>query len=159
MPADLVLSSDSPTRTHAIGRCLGRILEPGDVVALAGALGSGKTVLVRGIAEGLEVRDPRRVSSPTFVIIHEHPGRLTLYHVDVYRLAGPAELDALGFDEICASGGVVVVEWADRVAGLLPNDHVRIDLELSGPNSRRLVFTAAGPAATRVIAAMAESCP
>ncbi len=152
--ADLVLTSDSPTSTHMIGCRLGRVFQPGDVVALVGALGSGKTVLVRGIAEGLEVRDLARVSSPTFIIINEHEGRLRLYHVDVYRLRTPGELDALGFDEICRSEGAVVVEWADQIAELLPPDHLRITIELIDATSRRLLLTPCGPRAARLVSAV-----
>ncbi|MGB9625758.1 MAG: tRNA (adenosine(37)-N6)-threonylcarbamoyltransferase complex ATPase subunit type 1 TsaE [Phycisphaerae bacterium] len=133
----LDLESNSPETTQAIGWTLGAALRTGDVVALVGPLGAGKTVLVKGIAAGAGVNDPKRVTSPTFVIVNEHEGRLRLFHVDAYRLRDGRELEALGFREFLELGAVVV-EWADRVDGALPAERLTITIEPVGASLRRL---------------------
>ena len=113
-------------------------MRAGDSIGLVGPLGAGKTRLVWGVAAGLGVEDTRRVVSPTYVIVREYEARLHLYHVDAYRLGGAAELLELGFEEMCESGGVVLVEWADRVWEARPADHLRIAMEPTGPTDRRI---------------------
>ena len=108
------LQSESVAQTLAIGRTLGQALIGGEVLALIGQLGTGKTHLVKGIAQGLEIEDAL-VSSPTFTLINEYEGRLPLYHIDAYRLDNPAQLVELGFEELCIAPHVTIVEWADRV--------------------------------------------
>ncbi|MFQ5428738.1 MAG: tRNA (adenosine(37)-N6)-threonylcarbamoyltransferase complex ATPase subunit type 1 TsaE [Phycisphaerae bacterium] len=129
--------------TIEIGRRIGRVLAAGDAVGLIGPLGAGKTQLAKGLAVGLDVSDRDRVNSPTFVLVNEYDGRLHIFHVDAYRLSGPAELSALGFEEFCDGGAVVVVEWADRVAGLLPDRTVWITLSPTGETRRRLLLRTA----------------
>jgi tRNA threonylcarbamoyladenosine biosynthesis protein TsaE len=124
--------------TATFGRRLGNALFPGAVVALIGPLGAGKTQLVRAVAEGLKITDPRTVSSPTFVLLQEYRGSLPIYHFDAYRLSGPAELFDLGVHEYFEGQGVSLVEWADRVEGCLPPEHLRVELEITGLTSRRL---------------------
>lgn len=131
--------------TLAVGHRLGSALHPGAVIALVGQLGSGKTHLVKGIARGNKTPAGVIVNSPTFVIVNEYPGRIQLFHIDVYRLGGPSELEAIGFDEMCAAGGAVLVEWADRVLECLPADRLEITIELAGPTTRRLQLQATGP--------------
>ena len=104
-----MITSTSVEDTLAIGSRLGAAAQPNGVIALTGPLGAGKTHLAKGIAEGLQVHDTRVVNSPTFVLVNEYAGRLHMYHVDAYRLAGPAELAALGFEDMCDAGGLVVV--------------------------------------------------
>ncbi len=132
------LTSNSTIRTIEIGRQLGRRTQPNDVIALTGALGAGKTQFAKGIAGGLQVRDTRTVNSPSFVIVNEYAGRLHMYHVDLYRLGSSMELQALGFDEMCTAGGVVVIEWADKIQDILPPDHLSIELVATGQDSRDL---------------------
>lgn len=158
---------ESPTleSTHEIGRQLGRSLACGHVLALIGPLGSGKTTLVRGIADGAGVADLRQVNSPTFVIVNEYCTALAsestvsasdwlrIYHIDAYRLRSSADLDALGFDEMC-SAGAVIVEWADRVAEILPPEYLRIELENTGEFSRRLTLTALGHSTVPLLEAL-----
>ena len=146
----LTLHSDSPEATHAIGRQLGTSLACGHVVALMGPLGSGKTTLVKGIADGVGVVDPRQVNSPTFVIVNEYeagPGGvgLRIYHIDAYRLRSDRDLEALGFDEMHAQGAAVL-EWADRVEPLLPIDRLTIAMALIDDCRRRLTCIAGGQA-------------
>ena len=129
-----VVDSASRDDTVRLGEAIGRRLAPGDVVALSGELGAGKTALVQGIARGLGCGD--RVTSPTFTIVNEYAdGRL--FHVDFYRLERREELDAIGFDDYFARGGVIVVEWADRFPEALPAERLDIRIEITGEESRR----------------------
>ncbi len=147
-PADeFVLISRSPAETLELGRALGAALRPGTVIGLVGRLGAGKTLLVKGIAGGNGLADDGLVTSPTFTLVQEYAGRLHLFHIDVYRLKRPEDLTALGFDEMCSSGGAVLVEWADRVPGLMPVDALWIELESLEDDSRRLTLRARGEAA------------
>lgn len=130
--------------TEAFGRQLGGHLFPGAVIALVGQLGAGKTHLTRAIAEGLEVKNPAVVNSPTFVLIQEYPARLPIYHFDAYRLSGPKEFAELGVDEYFRGEGVCLVEWADKVQVTLPPDHLRIEIEIIDENQRRFEITGAG---------------
>ena len=148
----MTLVTRSSEETMAFGRRLGRLLGPGDVVALSGPLGSGKTTLTKGLAEGLGVEEPRWVTSPTFVLVHEYPGRVPVYHVDAYRLNGAADAEALGVDELFFGDGVTIIEWADRIAPALPSERVDIVLEHLGKDVRRLVVTGTGAAFERVTA-------
>ncbi len=134
-----VLESDGEERTRALGAALGALLRAGDVVALSGPLGSGKTRFVQGLALGLGVPADEAVVSPTFVLVREYVGRVRLCHLDAYRLAGPGELHELGFGELVEEGSTVVaVEWADRVAGLVPASACRVELTHAGEQRRRI---------------------
>jgi tRNA threonylcarbamoyladenosine biosynthesis protein TsaE len=137
--------------TEALGRRLGLLLFPGAVVALVGPLGAGKTHLTRAIAEGLGVRNPAAVNSPTFVLIQEYPGPIPVYHFDTYRLSSSRELAELGADEYFAGDGVCVIEWADKVADVLPAERLTVTLSVTGPTSRRIELTAAGERYERLV--------
>lgn len=130
--------------TQAFGRRLGQRLWPGAVIALVGELGAGKTHLTRAIAEGLDIADSRIVTSPTFVLVQEYPARLPIYHFDAYRLRAEAEFADLGVHEYFESGGVCLIEWADRVPGSLPVEHLRIVLETTGETARRALIEGTG---------------
>lgn len=134
--------------TEGLGERIGRAALPGDVIALWGELGAGKTTLVRGLARGLGI-DEREVTSPTFVIVHEHEGgRVPLFHVDLYRL-GPADVGSTGWDEGLAAGGVTAIEWPDRVADRLPADRLDLRLAAEGPE-REIVVEPRGERARRL---------
>jgi tRNA threonylcarbamoyladenosine biosynthesis protein TsaE len=136
-----VFETRDVAETLALGERLGRDLQPGLVVALIGTLGSGKTHLVKGVSRGNAVPDDVTVNSPTFVLVNEYPGRVYIHHIDAYRLHGARELEALGFDEMAADGGAVFVEWADRVPESMPENHVRIDIQITGDTHRRITIT------------------
>jgi tRNA threonylcarbamoyladenosine biosynthesis protein TsaE len=122
--------------TRAVGARLGEGAGPGDVFALVGELGTGKTCLVQGLAAGLGVRE--RVTSPTFVLVAEHAGRLRLFHVDLYRTSTLAEAEALGLEDLMDGDGVTAIEWAEKAEALLPGRTVWIRIEGVGFGSRRL---------------------
>ena len=134
----------SPEAITQFGRRLGTMLFPGAVIALVGPLGAGKTYLVHAVAEGLELANSRMVCSPTFTLVHEYPARLMIYHFDVYRLKTPAEFADLGASEYFEAGGACLIEWADKVADVLPPDHLWIEIEPTGETSRRLTLTVTG---------------
>jgi|SRR6516165_12180006 tRNA threonylcarbamoyladenosine biosynthesis protein TsaE len=152
----MTLTIDLPVlaATTAFGRRLAELLFPGAVVALVGPLGAGKTHLVRAVAEGLGIPDSRAVSSPTFVLIQEYNARLPIYHFDAYRLRGEAEFLDLGAHEYFDSKGVCLVEWADRVAGCLPAEHLRVTLAITGETSRRATVEGFGDAYAGVVQAL-----
>src|SRR6184192_4009339 len=141
----IVIDALNLAETEALGRRLAAHLFPGAVVALIGPLGAGKTNLVRAVAEGLGIADPRIVTSPTFVLIQEYAARLPIYHFDAYRLHTPAEFVDLGAHEYFQSGGVCLVEWADRVESCLPAELLRITISVTGDTSRRFVVHSHAP--------------
>jgi tRNA threonylcarbamoyladenosine biosynthesis protein TsaE len=137
-----IVKTSTPSETRRIGQTIGKNLQPGDVILLAGPLGAGKTTLVQGMAKGLGVTGS--VMSPTFVLARELEGRLKMYHVDLYRLEKMPEITDLGLDDYLYGDGVTVIEWADRAEALWPDDHLRVDLSYSGDKARKLTVTAHG---------------
>ncbi len=134
-PDALVIDVESEAETERIGEALAGWVAPGTVIGLIGPLGSGKTRLVRAIAEALGV-EPKAIASPTFVLIHEYEGVLPVYHFDTYRLTSPEEFEDLGASDYFDAGGLCLVEWADRVAGLLPADAWTVRIEPQGTRRR-----------------------
>lgn len=131
-------TSHSPEQTQAIAANLAKTLRGGECIALDGDLGAGKTQFVRGLVAGLG-GDPRAVSSPTFVLLNVYPTpRLKVFHLDAYRVSGADDLEAIGFSELLEQGGVVIVEWADRVRSLLPPKCIDIRIEPTAQNSREI---------------------
>ncbi len=141
MMTRLNLISKSSGDTQDIGRIIGENLTGGQVVALMGELGTGKTCLTQGIAKGLGISEKYYVTSPTFTLINEYPGRIPLYHMDVYRLSGPGDLEDMGYKEYFYGDGVVVVEWAEKVADILPAEVLTINLEHVDGNKRKMKFS------------------
>ncbi len=119
--------------TIKLGEVLGRLLRPGDIVALKGGLGAGKTVLVKGIAKGLGIKE--EPNSPTFVIMNAYRGRVPLYHFDLYRVSGKKELEGIGYEDYFFGDGVTVVEWADRVEEIFPESAIEIEIKIPTKNT------------------------
>lgn len=128
--------SDSAEATRELGFRMGRKLKSGDVVALEGPLGAGKTVFVQGLAGALGITEA--VSSPTFTIISEYRGSMMLYHMDLYRLNTPEEFAFLGVEEIIEGDGVTVVEWGEKAGDELPERSIRVNITI-GDNGERLI--------------------
>ena len=130
---------NSTNETIEFGRRIGLQLKGGEVVAVCGPLGSGKTHLIKGIAAGVGAKDHKLVNSPTFVIVNEYVGRLDIYHIDAYRLNSISEFEMLGFDDFCYPQSVVLIEWADKVESVLRTlDYIRIELEHAGETKRAI---------------------
>jgi tRNA threonylcarbamoyladenosine biosynthesis protein TsaE len=141
----LTHTTRSSHETLALGEKLGQLLKGGELICLEGSLGTGKTYLVQGIARGMGI-DPVRVSSPTFTIHHEYPGRLTLHHLDLYRIDQPEEIEKLGLLELLDDKkGVVAIEWSEKDGGLFPMERLKIRILWEDENSRRFELQAVGP--------------
>jgi len=133
------LISKSPEETIELGRKIGSQLKGGEVVAVCGALGSGKTHLIKGIVAGAGSAEVGKVTSPTFVIIDEYKGRLDVYHIDAYRLDSISEFEMIGFDDYCQRQSVVLIEWADKIESALKNiDYIRVELFHAGESKRKV---------------------
>jgi tRNA threonylcarbamoyladenosine biosynthesis protein TsaE len=137
------LISGSTQKTLVIGKLISRKLKKGDIVCLFGDLGSGKTVLTKGISLGLGV-DKDKVTSPTFVILRQHEGKFPIYHFDLYRLNSPEDILGLGYEEYFFDEGISVIEWADKLGKLLPKEFLRIRLMVIGENKRLIKISAEG---------------
>ncbi|MFC1511285.1 tRNA (adenosine(37)-N6)-threonylcarbamoyltransferase complex ATPase subunit type 1 TsaE [Candidatus Margulisiibacteriota bacterium] len=135
----MVVFSRSAKETVALGQKIGRKLEANEVIALIGPLGAGKTTLVQGIAEGLGVKD--YVTSPTFIIINEYQGRLPFFHVDLYRLNNVSEIEDLGIEEYFNRGGVCVIEWAEKLQTLKPDNMETIEITIKTENEREICIS------------------
>jgi len=138
----LELISRSPEQTQKLGVRIGELARPGDVFLLVGELGVGKTCLTQGIAWGLGIEG--YAASPSFVIVREHYGRLPLYHVDLYRLDNIEEVADLGLDDYLCGKGVCVVEWAEKGQGVLPAEHLLIEISYLSDTERRFKFKPGG---------------
>lgn len=137
-------------QTQAFGRQLGRLARPGDIILLTGDLGAGKTTLTQAIGTGLAVPDHCYITSPTFSLLHEYPGRIPLYHMDLYRLAGEEEIEELGFEEYIYGHGLTVIEWPERLGDLTPRDYLEIQLASPSPETRELTLIAHGAMVPRL---------
>ena len=140
----LNIISDSPEETFFIGRIIGENLNTGDVVALIGELGAGKTCLTQGVGKGLGVPDQYQITSPTFTLINEYRGRTILYHLDLYRLGGLQDMENMGYEEYLFGEGVSVVEWAEKIKEILPDETIFISMSYIDENHRGLVISAGG---------------
>jgi len=144
MTSSVTLKLVTLESTVNLGQRLGELALPGDVITLAGGLGTGKTTLTQAIGNGLEVPPHYYITSPTFSLLHEYPGRLTLYHMDLYRLAGEEEIAALGFEDYIYGDGVTVIEWPDRLGSLLPEERLEIELSFLSEKTRQARLTGHG---------------
>lgn len=142
--------TSSAEETQGVGELLGALLDAGSVVCLYGDLGSGKTNFSFGVARGLKVQ-AQYITSPTFTLVNEYPGRIPFYHIDLYRLRGASELEGIGFHEYLESAGATVIEWADRAEGELPPERLSVYFSDMTPSSRDLGFLAEGERYEKVL--------
>jgi tRNA threonylcarbamoyladenosine biosynthesis protein TsaE len=143
--------SYSPEETLRLGAFLGKYLTNGSVIALSGELGCGKTCLAQGIARGLGVPDDLYVTSPSYTLVNEYPGRLRLFHVDLYRIENLVELDEIGLDEIIGCDGVAVIEWAEKMIEVIPKERLSISISMVGHQTRNFHFKGYGQSAVDLI--------
>ena len=123
--------TETPEETQALGEKLGRTLKQGDVIALIGDLGTGKTCLTQGIARGVGIAPNEIVSSPSYILINEYSGTVPIYHIDLYRLENSEEIAELGLSEYVEGDGICIIEWAERMADALPDTCIRIHITLA----------------------------
>jgi tRNA threonylcarbamoyladenosine biosynthesis protein TsaE len=136
----MIHESHSVAQTEAVAAQLAKTLVGGECIALDGPLGAGKTQFVRGLAAALGA-DPRAVSSPTFVLLNIYRGgRIPLFHLDAYRVAGGEDFESIGFSELLEQNGVVVVEWASRIEKILPAAKINVGIEVTGKSTRRITI-------------------
>jgi len=135
------LRTHSEEETRRLGEIIGKNLVSGDLVALIGDLGSGKTCLTKGLAKSLGVSGQYEITSPTFTIVNEYPGRLTLWHVDAYRLDNSREMMDAGFEDFFNGGGVTVIEWAEKIQDILPTDTLFVMFEYIDETTRFIKLT------------------
>lgn len=130
--------------TIKLGKWIGKHLIPGNVVALIGPLGSGKTILTKGIAAGLGFKGNYPVSSPSYVIINYYSGKIPIYHMDFYRIKSTEELEDLGYEEYFYGNGALIVEWADKFLPYFPPERMQIEIKVLGEHSRKLKIKGIG---------------
>lgn len=136
--------SRSPDETMGFGRRLGALLATGTVLALIGELGCGKTVFIQGVAQGLDIPEKYYITSPTYTLVNEYPGRVTLYHVDLYRISDPDEYEGIGLYEMLDGEGVVAIEWANMLPEGMFGNHIAVEIKISGATSRDIIISARG---------------
>jgi len=145
------LVSNSVEETVALGRELGKRLQPGDFIALIGDLGSGKTHFVQGVAEGDDVPPEICVTSPSYTLLNEYSGRVSLYHFDLYRLQGDGDIQELGFEEYFYGEGACLVEWAERLDQELPEENLKIIFSQLDETSRKIDFYGQGARYEKIV--------
>jgi tRNA threonylcarbamoyladenosine biosynthesis protein TsaE len=147
----MVLQTSTTSETIRMGKRLGRLLQPGDVVALVGDLGTGKTQFIKGLAEGVGVGKATYVSSPSFTLINEYPGRIPFYHIDLFRLESEKEVDGLGLEEYVRGNGITAIEWANKICSLLPEELILVKIHYTGEHSRTIEITPKGKRYEKII--------
>jgi len=148
--APLIVTAATAAETQAIAERLGRLLAPGDVLALVGGLGAGKTTFVQGLARGLDVPPDRHVASPTFALVNEHPGRVPLVHADLYRIEDARELAELGLTD-AFDRAAVAIEWLDKFPDAAPAERLEIAIAWADGDARTLTFTPIGNRAIALV--------
>jgi tRNA threonylcarbamoyladenosine biosynthesis protein TsaE len=151
----LDIITSGPMETHALGKLIGKRVDKAILIALTGDLGSGKTVFVQGLARGLDVPEAYYITSPTFTLVNEYPGRLILCHVDLYRLDpsphANEEIEDIGLYEMMHGKGVVAVEWAERLTADLPPARIMVKINIIGHKQRKFSFRSHGSDANRLL--------
>lgn len=138
------ITTDSVESTKSLGETLGSLINIRAIFALMGNLGSGKTSFVQGLAKGLDVPDNYYITSPSFTLINEYPGKYKLFHIDLYRIDGLNDLEDLGLYEILEENGIIAIEWADKLSKELLSEYVAIYFEICNENSRKICITSYG---------------
>jgi tRNA threonylcarbamoyladenosine biosynthesis protein TsaE len=131
----------SSEETIELGRKIGEVLKPGDILGFYGELGSGKTTMIKGIAMGLGVKEENLVKSPSFIMINEYKGRFPIYHIDLYRIKNTGEILSIGLDDYLYSDGVCLIEWAEKAEGDLPENLIKVELEVVKPEERKVTIS------------------
>jgi tRNA threonylcarbamoyladenosine biosynthesis protein TsaE len=155
----LELELDSEADTLALARSLATVLEGGDVIGLEGGLGAGKTTFARGAVHGLGVPEDTAVTSPTFALLHHYEGRLPVVHADFYRLAGEAELEELGVDELVEEGAVLFVEWGRKFPGMASRAVLWVEMDIISDVGRRVRLRPRGARGDAIIGALGKHVP
>ncbi|MBI5199497.1 MAG: tRNA (adenosine(37)-N6)-threonylcarbamoyltransferase complex ATPase subunit type 1 TsaE [Nitrospirae bacterium] len=150
----LILNTKNPNETRKLGRILGELLQGGDVVALYGYLGSGKTCLIQGIARGTGVKE-KYITSPTFIMINEYNGRIPFYHIDLFRL-NPSDIESLGLRDYISFEGATVIEWSERAGDDLPEERLSIHIKITGKESREIRVKGEGERYINLVNTFAE---
>jgi tRNA threonylcarbamoyladenosine biosynthesis protein TsaE len=150
-PADLLIETDSPVATAALGERLAAVARAGDLICLWGELGAGKTVLAKGVGAGLGTTTV--VASPSFILMAEHGGRLPLFHIDLYRLGSAQDVLDGGLLDERQAVGLTLIEWPERLGDALPTPRLDVRLEVAGEHRRRIAIRAVGPGLERYLAA------
>lgn len=153
----ITFHSDSPEQTRGLGAALGRCLGHGTVIALIGDLGAGKTAFVQGLARGLDVPQDYSITSPSYTLVNEYPGRIPLFHVDLYRLLAPVDPEALGLDAMDRRQGVVAIEWAERLDPDDLGDHLKLTFAFGPDASRTITAAASGLGTANLLKAVETS--
>jgi len=151
MNSSIKLKLNDAEATTSFGKLLGRFLVRGQVIALSGELGAGKTTLVKAIASGIGIPKEVIVSSPSYTLINEYEGRMPLYHFDLYRLESASEIYDLGFSEYIEDNGISVIEWADVAPEVLPANHLEIKILILEEDEREIILTGKGAAYSKII--------
>ena len=148
------ITTRTPDETQKLGKTIGKWIEHPLVIGLTGDLGSGKTAFVQGLAEGLEVPGEYYITSPTFTLINEYPGRFPLFHIDLYRLDGISDLEDIGLDELLYDQAVIAIEWAEKISDDLPAEHLTMTFEITDDDYRRISLIAYGHNLVNLIKAL-----
>ena len=148
------ITTRTSDETQKLGKKIGKWIEHPLIIGLSGDLGSGKTVFVQGLAEGLEVPGQYYITSPTFTLINEYPGRFPLFHIDLYRLDGISDLEDIGLDELLYDQAVIAIEWAEKMSPDLPAVHLAMTFEITDDDDRRISLIAYGHNLVNLIKAL-----
>jgi len=133
-----IMITHNRDETIKLGENLAKKLSKGDVVALCGDLGSGKTTFTKGIGKGLGIKDPSHINSPTYVLIKEYKGKIPLYHIDLYRLDNLKDIEDISIEEYIYGDGITVIEWAEKIQSLLPKEHISVKFIVRGEDKREI---------------------
>ena len=148
------ITTRTPNETQKLGKTIGKWIDHPLVIGLSGDLGSGKTAFVQGLAEGLEVPGQYYITSPTFTLINEYPGRFPLFHIDLYRLDGISDLEDIGLDDLLYERAVIAIEWAEKMSDDLPAEHLTMSFEIANDDYRIISLNAYGHISVNLIKAL-----